>query len=50
MSFEPRGGDEWRTRPTSRASHSDINSNSLVFRLEYGIFGLLWQTTPIEVD
>jgi competence protein ComEC len=46
--LEPRGGDVWHTddgvtfrfygptRPYITGSRSDINSNSLVFRLEYG--------------
>jgi competence protein ComEC len=52
--WEPRGGDVWRTGdgvtfrfygPTSpyiTRSRSDINSNSLVFRLEYGHFRMLF--------
>jgi competence protein ComEC len=52
--LEPRGGNVWRTddgvtlrfyRPTSpyiTGSRSDINSNSLVFRLEYGAFRMLF--------
>jgi competence protein ComEC len=52
--WEPRGGDVWRTGdgvtfrfygPTSpyiTGSRSDINSNSLVFRLEYGHFRMLF--------
>ncbi len=52
--WEPRGGDVWRTSdgvtfrfygPTSpyiTGSRSDINSNSLVFRLEYGHFRMLF--------
>ncbi len=52
--WEPRGGDVWRTGdgvtfrfygPTSpyiTGSRSDINSNSLVFRLEYGRFRMLF--------
>jgi competence protein ComEC len=52
--WEPRGGDVWRTNdgvtfrfygPTSpyiTGSRSDINSNSLVFRLEYGRFRMLF--------
>jgi len=52
--WEPRGGDVWRTSdgvtfrfygPTSpyiTGSRSDINSNSLVFRLEYGRFRMLF--------
>ncbi len=52
--WEPRGGDVWKTDdgvtfrfygPTSpyiTGSRSDINSNSLVFRLEYGRFRMLF--------
>jgi competence protein ComEC len=52
--WEPRGGDVWSTDdgvtfrfygPTSpyiTGSRSDINSNSLVFRLEYGRFRMLF--------
>lgn len=51
---EPRGGDVWRTGdgvtfrfygptlPFVTGSRSDINSNSLVFRLEYGRFRMLF--------
>jgi competence protein ComEC len=52
--LEPRGGDVWRTDdgvtfrfygptlPYITGSRSDINSNSLVFRLEYGSFRMLF--------
>ena len=52
--LEPRGGDVWRTDdgvtfrfygptpPYITGSRSDINSNSLVFRLEYGTFRMLF--------
>jgi competence protein ComEC len=52
--LEPRGGDVWRTDdgvtfrfygptlPYITGSRSDINSNSLVFRLEYGRFRMLF--------
>jgi competence protein ComEC len=52
--LEPRGGDVWRTDdgvtfrfygptyPYIVGSRSDINSNSLVFRLEYGRFRMLF--------
>jgi competence protein ComEC len=52
--LEPRGGDVWRTDdgvtfrfygptlPYVTGSRSDINSNSLVFRLEYGSFRMLF--------
>ena len=52
--LEPRGGDVWRTSdgvtfrfygptlPYITGSRSDINSNSLVFRLEYGSFRMLF--------
>jgi competence protein ComEC len=52
--WEPRGGDVWRTDdgvtfrfygptpPYITGSRSDINSNSLVFRLEYGRFRMLF--------
>ncbi len=52
--LEPRGGDVWHTDdgvtfrfygPTSpyiTGSRSDINSNSLVFRLEFGHFQMLF--------
>ncbi len=52
--LEPRGGDVWRTNdgvtfrfygptlPYITGSRSDINSNSLVFRLEYGSFRMLF--------
>jgi competence protein ComEC len=52
--LEPRGGDVWRTDdgvtfrfygptcPYITGSRSDINSNSLVFRLEYGRFAMLF--------
>ncbi len=50
----PRGGDVWRTDdgvtfrfygptlPMLQGTRSDINSNSLVFRLEYGAFRILF--------
>jgi beta-lactamase superfamily II metal-dependent hydrolase len=52
--LEPRGGDVWQTGdgvtfrfygptlPYITGSRSDINSNSLVFRLEYGRFRMLF--------
>ena len=52
--WEPRGGDAWKTDdgvtfrfygptlPYVTGSRSDINSNSLVFRLEYGRFRMLF--------
>ena len=52
--LEPRGGDVWRTNdgvvfrfygptyPYITGSRSDINSNSLVFRLEYKGFAMLF--------
>jgi beta-lactamase superfamily II metal-dependent hydrolase len=52
--LEPRGGDVWRTDdgvtlrfygprvPYITGSRSDINSNSLVFRVEYGAFRMLF--------
>jgi competence protein ComEC len=52
--LEPRGGDVWRsddgvtfrfygpTMPYIAGSRNDINSNSLVFRLEYGRFAMLF--------
>jgi competence protein ComEC len=52
--LEPRGGDVWHTDdgvtfrfygptlPYITGSRSDINSNSLVFRLEYGRFRMLF--------
>jgi competence protein ComEC len=52
--LEPRGGDVWQTDdgvtfrfygptpPYITGSRSDINSNSLVFRLEYGSFRMLF--------
>lgn len=52
--LEPRGGDVWHTDdgvtfrfygptlPYITGSRSDINSNSLVFRLEYGRFHMLF--------
>jgi len=52
--LEPRGGDVWHTGdgvtfrfygptlPYITGSRSDINSNSLVFRLEYGRFRMLF--------
>jgi competence protein ComEC len=52
--LEPRGGDVWRTDdgitfrfygptlPYITSSRNDINSNSLVFRLEYGRFRMLF--------
>jgi competence protein ComEC len=52
--LEPRGGDVWHTDdgvtfrfygptlPYITGSRSDINSNSLVFRLEYGKFRMLF--------
>jgi competence protein ComEC len=52
--LEPRGGEVWRTGdgvtfrfygptlPYINGSRSDINSNSLVFRLEYGSFRMLF--------
>jgi len=52
--LEPRGGDVWRTDdgvtfrfygptlPYITGSRSDINSNSLVFRVEYGRFRMLF--------
>jgi competence protein ComEC len=52
--LEPRGGDVWRTDdgvtfrfygptyPYITGSRSDINSNSLVFRLEYRSFAMLF--------
>jgi competence protein ComEC len=52
--LEPRGGDVWHTDdgvtfrfygptyPYITGSRSDINSNSLVFRLEYGRFAMLF--------
>ncbi len=52
--LEPRGGDVWHTAdgmtfrfygptlPYITGSRSDINSNSLVFRLEYGTFRMLF--------
>jgi len=51
---EPRDGDVWRTDdgitlrfygpslPYLRGTRSDINENSLVFRLEYGSFAMLF--------
>jgi competence protein ComEC len=52
--LEPRGGDVWRTDdgvmfrffgptlPFLTGTRSDINSNSLVFKLEYGRFAMLF--------
>ncbi len=52
--LEPRGGDVWRTDdgvtlrfygptyPYISGSRNDINNNSLVFRLEYGRFRMLF--------
>jgi competence protein ComEC len=52
--LEPRGGDVWHTSdgvtfrfygpslPYITGSHNDINSNSLVVRLEYGRFRMLF--------
>jgi len=52
--LEPRGGDAWRTDdgvtfrfygptlPYITGSRSDINSNSLIFRIEYGTFRMLF--------
>jgi competence protein ComEC len=52
--LEPRGGDVWRTddgvtfrffgptAPYLTGTRSDINSNSLVFKLEYGRFAMLF--------
>jgi competence protein ComEC len=51
---DPRGGDVWRTDdgvtfrfygptlPLLTGTRSDINSNSLVFRIEYGAFRMLF--------
>ncbi len=52
--LEPRGGDVWRTddgvtfrfygptEPYLTGTRNDINSNSLIFRLEYGKFRMLF--------
>ncbi len=51
---EPRAGDVWRTDdgvtmrfygpmlPFARGTRNDVNENSLVFRLEYGRFSMLF--------